>query len=238
MAEELRNRRVAALVDNGFEQSELLEPKKALEAAGARVDIVSPREGRVKGWQHTNWGDEVPVDRRLEEARADEYDALLLPGGVMNPDKLRANPKAVQFVKAFVDAGKPIAAICHGPWTLIEAGGVKGRRMTSWPSLQTDLRNAGAKWEDAECIVDNGLVTSRKPDDIPAFNRKMIEEFAEGRHGKGAGDRDLAATRSSCHEGNAAPAPRGNRTRFRGTRSHQLRGRTLWALFFCACPRS
>ncbi len=182
MANELRNKRVAALVDNGFEQSELVEPKKALEEAGAKVDIVSPQDGKVKGWQHTRWGDEVAVDRRLQDARVDEYDALLLPGGVMNPDKLRANEKAVQFVRSFVDSGKPIAAICHGPWTLIEAGGVKGRKITSWPSLKTDLRNAGANWVDQEVVVDNGLVTSRRPDDIPAFNKKMIEEFAEGRH--------------------------------------------------------
>lgn len=182
MANELKNRRVAALVDNGFEQSELLEPKKALEAAGAKVDVVSPQQSKVKGWQHTDWGQEVAVDTPLESAKADDYDALLLPGGVMNPDKLRANATAVAFVKRFVEAGKPIAAICHGPWTLIEAGAVRGRRMTSWPSLRTDLANAGAQWTDAECVVDNGLVTSRKPDDIPAFNRKMIEEFAEGRH--------------------------------------------------------
>jgi protease I len=182
MPEQLRNKRVAALVDHGFEQSELVEPKKALEAAGAQVDVISPQSGKVKGWQHTNWGEEVAVDKKLNDARPDDYDALLLPGGVMNPDKLRANAAAVQFVKAFVDTGKPIAAICHGPWTLIEAGAVKGRRMTSWPSLSSDLRNAGAQWTDEECVVDNGLVTSRKPDDIPAFNKKMIEEFAEGRH--------------------------------------------------------
>lgn len=184
MSNELRNKRVAALVDNGFEQTELVEPKKALEAAGAKVDIVSPQDAKVKGWQHLTWGDEFPVNRRLDEAKADEYDALLLPGGVMNPDKLRMNPTAVRFVKAFVDAGKPIAAICHAPWTLIEAGAVKGRRITSWPSLATDLRNAGAQWVDQEVVVDNGLVTSRKPDDIPAFNGKMIEEFAEGVHSR------------------------------------------------------
>jgi protease I len=182
LAGELNNTRVAALVDNGFEQSELLEPKKALEAAGARVDIVSPQSGKVKGWQHTDWGQEVSVDVALDSASPDNYDALLLPGGVMNPDKLRANAKAVAFVKAFADSGRPIAAICHGPWTLIEAGAVKGRKVTSWPSLQTDLKNAGANWVDQEVVTDNGLVTSRKPDDIPAFNRKMIEEFAEGRH--------------------------------------------------------
>ena len=195
MANELRNKRVAVLVDNGFEQSELIEPRKALQEAGAKADIISPQSGRVKGWQHTNWADELPVDRKLGEARPDEYDALLLPGGVMNPDKLRANPTAVQFVKHFVESGKPIAAICHGPWTLIEAGGVRGRRVTSWPSLQTDLRNAGADWVDQEVVTDRGLVTSRKPDDIPAFNRKMIEEFAEGKHDTQKTERDLAATR-------------------------------------------
>lgn len=194
MANELRNKRVAALVDHGFEQSELQEPRKALEAAGATVDIVSPQQGKVKGWANKNWGDEVDVTRPLAGARADEYDALLLPGGVMNPDRLRANKTAVQFVKGFVDAGKPIAAICHGPWTLIEAGAVKGRRVTSWPSLQTDLRNAGSEWVDEECVVDNGLVTSRKPDDIPAFNRKMIEEFAEGPHDQKRRDRQMAGS--------------------------------------------
>jgi protease I len=186
MANELRNKRIAVLVDHGFEQSELTEPKKALEAAGARADIISPQSDRVKGWQHTNWGDELPVDRKLDEAKPEEYDALLLPGGVMNPDKLRMNSRAIQFVQHFVDTHKPIAAICHGPWALIETGIVKGRKMTSWPSLQTDLKNAGANWVDEEVVVDQGLVTSRKPDDIPAFNRKMIEEFAEGIHEPGA----------------------------------------------------
>jgi protease I len=196
MADELRGKRVAAVVDNGFEQSELLEPKKALEQAGAKVDVISPQEGKVKGWNHKDWGEEVSVDRPLPQARADEYDALLLPGGVMSPDRLRANEAAVAFVKSFVDAGKPIASICHGPWTLIEAGAVRGRRVTSWPSLRTDLRNAGAQWEDAEVVVDNGLVTSRKPADIPAFNRKMIEEFAEGRHDRAKGSRDVAGARA------------------------------------------
>ena len=195
MADELRNKRVAVLVDNGFEQSELIEPRKALQDAGAKAEVVSPRSGKVKGWQHTNWGDEIPVDVSLDSAKAEDYDALLLPGGVMNPDKLRANANAVKFVKHFVDSGKPIAAICHGPWTLIEAGGVRGRKMTSWPSLQTDLKNAGANWVDQEVVTDNGLVTSRKPDDIPAFNRKMIEEFAEGRH-KTAGSKEMAGSRN------------------------------------------
>ena len=193
MANELANRRVAALVEHGFEQVELTEPKKALEAAGATVDVVSPQSGKVKGWNHKNWGDEIAVDRGLDSVKADEYDALLLPGGVINPDRLRIDKTAVQFVKSFMDANKPVAAICHGPWTLIEAGAVKGRRMTSWPSLATDLRNAGAQWVDEACVVDNGLVTSRKPDDIPAFNSKMIEEFAEGRHQPGR-RRDLAGT--------------------------------------------
>ncbi|HEX4567212.1 MAG TPA: type 1 glutamine amidotransferase domain-containing protein [Vicinamibacterales bacterium] len=182
MSQELQNRRVAALVDDGFEQSELLEPKKALENAGAKVDVVSPQSSKVKGWKHTNWGEEVKVDVHLDKANPNEYDAILLPGGVMNPDKLRANEQAIRFVQSFVDAKKPIAAICHGPSTLIETGAVRGRTMTSWPSLKTDLKNAHAIWVDQECVVDNGLVTSRKPDDIPAFNRKMIEEFAEGRH--------------------------------------------------------
>lgn len=182
MSEPLRNKRIAALVDDGFEESELLEPKRALEAAGAKVDIVSSQVFRVTGWQDGDWSQGVNVEYRLDSANADEYDGLLLPGGVMNADKLRGDAAAVQFVKSFVDSGKPIAAICHGPWTLIEAGAVKGRRMTSWPSLATDLRNAGANWVDEECVVDNGLVTARKPDDIPAFNEKMIEEFIEGPH--------------------------------------------------------
>jgi protease I len=179
---DLRNKRVAALVDNGFEQSELMEPRRALEDAGAKVDVVSPQKTKVRGWKGGEWSLEVPVDRQLDAADAGEYDALLLPGGVLNPDKLRINPRAVQFVKAFVDSGKPIAAICHGPWTLIETDAVKSRTITSWPSLKTDHKNAAANWVDQAVVVDHGLVTSRKPDDIPAFNAKMIEEFAEGRH--------------------------------------------------------
>lgn len=178
----LNGKRVAILVENGFEQVEMTEPRKALDAAGAQTQIVSPEKGEVKGWQHTQWGDSFPVDVPLENADPNRYDALLLPGGVMNPDKLRMNPQAVQFVKAFFDAGKPIAAICHGPWTLVEAGVVRGRTLTSWPSLKTDIRNAGGNWVDQQVVADNGLVTSRKPDDIPAFNQKMIAEFAEGRH--------------------------------------------------------
>ncbi len=182
MANRIDGMRVAILATEGFEQSELLEPKKALETEGARAEVVSPKDGEIRGWAKDDWGKKVNVDVLLEEADPSSYDALVLPGGVMNPDRLRMNPRAVAFVKSFVDAGKPIAAICHGPWTLIEAGGVRGRRMTSWPSLQSDLRNAGARWTDEEVVVDNGVVTSRKPADLPAFNRKMIEEFGERRH--------------------------------------------------------
>jgi protease I len=178
----LNGKRIAILATNGVEQSELLEPRKALLDAGAKGEVVSPESGKIKAWNLTNWGEEIPVDIELKQAKPDDYDALMLPGGVMNPDKLRVNADAVRFVRHFVEAGKPIAAICHGPWTLIEAGGVKGKTMTSWPSLRTDLTNAGAKWVDQEVVTDNGLVTSRKPDDIPAFSKKMIEEVAEGKH--------------------------------------------------------
>jgi protease I len=182
MPAELKGKNVAVLVDDGFEQSELIDPKKALERAGATVHVVSPKSSTVRGWKHTDWGDEVPVDRHLADVQAQEYDGLLLPGGVINPDRLRLNPQAVDFVRGFFRANKPIAAISHGPWMLIDAGVVKGRRLTSWPSLKTDLTNAGAHWVDEEVVVDKGLVTSRKPDDIPAFTRKMIEEFVEGVH--------------------------------------------------------
>lgn len=174
--------RVAILATHGFEQSELLEPKESLEDAGAEVHVVAPEAGQIRGWNMKNWGDAVHVDLALSDANPEDYDALMLPGGVMNPDSLRINPQAIEFIRAFVEAGKPIAAICHGPWTLIEADAVAGRVMTSWPSLRTDLANAGAKWVDEEVVTDRGLVTSRKPADIPAFTRKMIEEFAEGRH--------------------------------------------------------
>lgn len=182
MAKTLAGKKVAILSTNGFEQSELLEPRQALLEAGADVKIVSLKAGKIKGWKDGNWGDEVDVDLLVSEVKGEQFDAVVLPGGVMNPDKLRGDKDAVAFVKSFVDAGKPIAAICHGPQTLIEAGGLKDRKMTSYSSLKTDLKNAGAKWEDSEVVVDRGLVTSRKPDDIPAFNKKMIEEFAEGPH--------------------------------------------------------
>jgi protease I len=182
MNEKLSGKKVAVLVENGFEQVEMTGPRDALRDAGAEARLVSPQKSQVRGWKHTEWGDSFPVDVNLADANADDYDALVLPGGVMNPDKLRINTQAIDFIRAFVQSGKPIAAICHGPWTLIEAGAVKGREMTSYPSIKTDLMNAGAKWVDREVVVDNGLVTSRKPDDLPAFNRKMIEEFAEGVH--------------------------------------------------------
>jgi protease I len=192
----LSGKRVAILVADGFEQVEMTEPKKALEQAGATTQIISPAQGQVKGWQHDRWGDSFPVDVPLKQASAEQYDALLLPGGVMNPDKLRIYPEAVQFVRSFFDAGKPIASICHGPWTLVEADVVRGRTVTSWPSLKTDIRNAGGTWVDQEVATDKGIVTSRKPDDIPAFNRKMIEEFSEGRHDRRTGtqQRNMAGT--------------------------------------------
>lgn len=178
----LNNKKVAILTENGFEEVELTSPKKALEEAGATVEIVSPQKEKVKAWDHDHWSIELKVDKNIEEANADDYDAIVLPGGVMNPDKLRTNKKAVQFAQEFLEAGKPVAAICHGPQTLIETGLLEGRTMTSYPSLQTDLKNAGADWVDREVVVDNGLVTSRKPDDLKAFNKKMIEEIAEGEH--------------------------------------------------------
>jgi protease I len=177
MAQELTNCRVAILVEDGFEQVELTEPRRALDEAGATTSIVSPRAGQVRGWKFTDWGDELAVDVPLDRAQAADYDALLLPGGVLNPDALRIQPGAVAFAKSFFDAGKPVASICHGPWTVIEAGAAQGRRVTSWPSLRTDLQNAGATWVDKEVVVDGNLVTSRKPDDIPAFNREVRALF-------------------------------------------------------------
>lgn len=178
----LDGKKVAVLVEQGFEQVELTSPVERLREEGADVSIVSPVSGKVKGWNHTEWGDEIPVDVELGAASPEEFDALVLPGGVMNPDKLRVNSEAVEFIRNFYVNDKPIAAICHGPWTLIEAGVVDGRQMTSYPSIKTDLMNAGANWVDEEVVVDNGLVTSRSPKDLDAFNDKMVEEFAEGEH--------------------------------------------------------
>jgi protease I len=182
MGSNLAGKKIAILATDGFEYVELVEPKKALEAAGAKADVISPKEGKIKGWNHTDWGDSVQVNVSLKSAKESDYDALLLPGGVINPDTLRQNKDAVKFVKSFFDAHKPVAAICHGPWMLVEAGVVRGRKLTSWPSLQTDIRNAGGDWVDEQVVTDQGLITSRKPDDIPAFNKKVVEEIAEGKH--------------------------------------------------------
>lgn len=173
---------MAILAADGFEQAELEGPLAALQSAGATVRIVSPKAGKIVGMRHMETGDSVNVDLVLKAAGAEDFDALVIPGGLYNPDTLRSNPEAVKFVGAFAKAGKPIAAICHGPWLLIEANLVSGRRVTSWPAIQTDVRNAGGDWVDEEVVVDHGIVTSRKPEDIPAFNRKLIEEIAEGRH--------------------------------------------------------
>ncbi|MBE7174818.1 MAG: type 1 glutamine amidotransferase [Mucilaginibacter polytrichastri] len=180
---QLTNKKVAILTENGFEQVELTSPKNALEAAGATVHVISTSENdSVKAWDKTNWGITIPVDKKLGEVQPQDYDALVLPGGVLNPDKLRANEQAVAFARYFLESAKPLAAICHGPQTLIETGLLEGREMTSYWSVKTDLKNAGVNWQDKEVVTDNGLVTSRSPDDLDAFNAKMIEEIAEGQH--------------------------------------------------------
>ena len=195
MANELNGKRIAILATNGFEQVELTEPKKALEAAGATTTLVSLTGGTIRGYNKEEPADSFPVDKTVDSVSANDYDALLLPGGVANPDHLRVNEQAVRFVKAFADAGKVIGAICHGPWTLVEAGVVRGKTLTSWPSLKTDITNAGGTWVDEEVHNNHGLVTSRKPSDIPAFNKKLIEEIAEGRHAPNytAGAKQVAA---------------------------------------------
>ena len=203
---DLSSKRVAIVATDGFEQSELLEPKKALEAAGATTEVISLEAGRIRGWAKKDWGDEVAVDTVIDDASADDYDALVLPGGVMNPDKLRTNDAVLAFVRAFFEQGKPVGAICHGPWTLINAGVVKGRHLTSWPSLQADLQNAGATWTDEEVVSQNGLVTSRKPDDLPAFNRKLIEEIAEGVHAGRAAAMMAAQPGQGTGNGRGRPA--------------------------------
>ena len=193
MADELRGKKIAILVADGFEQVEMTEPRAALEASGAKASIVSPATRRVQGWKHFDKADTFMVDVPLDQARSEDYDALLLPGGVANPDQLRIIPKAVSFIREFFDAGKPVAAICHGLWPLIDAEVVAGRTVTSWPSLRMDLINARARWVDQEVVTDNGLVSSRKPVDITAFNRKMIEEFAEGKHAPSGSAREVPA---------------------------------------------
>ena len=181
MSQQLKDRRIAILATDGFEQSELVEPKKSLTEAGAHVDVVAPKWGAIRGWKTDNWGDEVAVDVALGEADPESYDALVLPGGVLNPDSLRTNAAAVGFVRSFFEQHKPVAAICHGPWILVEADVLAGRRVTSYPSIRSDLVNAGAHWEDAEVVEDDGLVTSRSPDDLPAFNRKLVEVISRSR---------------------------------------------------------
>jgi len=176
------NKKIAVLATNGFEQAEFEKPVEALKDAGFKVDIVSLTKEKIKGWKERNWGDEFTVDKAIEEVNAADYDGLVLPGGVMNPDKLRTNKNVILFVTDFFDQGKPIAAICHGPWTLIETGKLKGRHLTSYPSIKTDLENAGAEWSDKEVVVDNGLVTSRSPKDLTIFCKKMVEEIKEGIH--------------------------------------------------------
>jgi protease I len=182
MAHELQGKRIAFLFTEGVEQVELTEPLGAVRNAGAEVDLISLEPGEVQAFNHLDKGDTFPVDRTVGEAKADEYDGLVLPGGVANPDRLRSDPEAVAFARAFFEQDKPVGVICHGPWTLVEAGVLKGRTITSWPSLQTDIRNAGGTWVDEQVHVDNGLVSSRKPDDLPAFCAKVVEELAEGRH--------------------------------------------------------
>jgi protease I len=176
--------RIAILATDGYERSELREPLEKLRASGAQVDVVAPEGGEIRSWDKKDWGDSVPVDRTLAEASPEDYDALVLPGGQINPDKLRVEAKAVEFVRRFAESGKPLAAICHGPWLLVEADVVRGRDVTSFKSIQTDLRNAGGKWRDAEVVVDQGIITSRNPGDIPAFIAKIVEEVEEGRHAR------------------------------------------------------
>src|SRR5438309_5338236 len=182
MNKTLAGKKVAILVADGFEQVEMTEPREALKNAGADTKIVSPKSGQIQGMHHAEKGDKFDVDLTLDEARPEDFDALMIPGGLMNPDELRGTPEALAFVRHFFEEGKPAAVICHGPWVLIDAGVVRGRTLTSWPNIKTDIKNAGGKWVNEEVVVDNGLVTSRKPDDIPAFNGKMIEEFCEGKH--------------------------------------------------------
>ena len=182
MARKLEGKKVAILVANGFEQVEMTKPREALDEAGAETKIVSLKSGQIQGMNHADKGDKFDVDLTVNEARPEEFDALMIPGGLLNPDALRSDEDALEFARHFFREHKPVAAICHGPQVLISADLVRGRKMTSWPAIQVDMRNAGARWVDEEVVVDNGLVSSRKPDDIPAFNQKMIEEFAEGRH--------------------------------------------------------
>lgn len=187
MAEKLSGKKVAILAADGFEEVELTKPRAALDEAGATTIVVSLKSGKIQGMNHADKGDTVPVDLTLDDAKPEDFDALMIPGGLMNPDSLRSSEEALEFVRHFFREGKPVAAICHAPWVLIDAGVLRGKTVTSWPAIKTDVRNAGANWVDQEVAVDNGLVTSRKPDDIPAFNKKMVEEFCEGRHAPASG---------------------------------------------------
>jgi protease I len=180
MASNLNGKKIAILAADGFEQAELLEPRKALDGAGATTVVISPKSGEIKGWKLKDWGDSVKVDKTLDDSNPNDYDALVLPGGVINPDHLRMDPRAVNFIRQFISTGKPVAAICHGPWTLIEADAVRGKKVTSWPSLKTDLKNAGASWVDQEVVQDGQFIFSRKPDDIPAFSKAIIESVSQG----------------------------------------------------------
>src|ERR1700761_742572 len=186
MSTKLQGKKIAIVATDGFEQVELTEPKKALEAAGAKVEVIAPKAGEIKGWKFTEWGDNTKVDKTLADAKPTDYDGLVLPGGQINPDKLRIEPKAVSFVEEFYNSGKPIGAICHGPWLLVAAGVVKKKTLTSWPSVRTDIRNAGGHWVDEEVVTDGNITTSRKPDDLPAFNERIIREFSQGKQAKKA----------------------------------------------------
>lgn len=179
MASSLKGKKIAILATDGFEQAELTEPRKALDEAGATTEVIAPQSGKIKGWDKKDWGESVDVDKTLEDANPHDYDALVLPGGVINPDHLRIDPKAVNFVRQFVSTGRTVGAICHGPWTLLEAGALAGKTVTSWPSLKTDLKNAGANWVDQEVATDGQFITSRKPDDIPAFSKALIESVGQ-----------------------------------------------------------
>lgn len=176
----LKGKKIAILATDGFEQVELTEPRKALDQEGAKTEVIAPKDGQIKGWKFKEWGESIKVDKTVDNANPNEYDALVLPGGVINPDHLRMEPKVVNFVRQFVSSGKPVAAICHGPWTLVEAGVLHGKKVTSWPSLKTDLKNAGANWVDQQVVTDGQFITSRKPDDIPAFNKAIIETVSHG----------------------------------------------------------
>jgi len=191
----LKGKKIAILATDGFEQVELMEPRKALDEAGATTVVVSPKDGEIKGWEFKDWGDTVKVDKALEDANPNDYDALVLPGGVINPDHLRMDPKAVNFVRQFVSTGKTVAAICHGPWTLLEAGALKGKTVTSWPSLKTDLKNAGANWIDQEVVTDGNFIFSRKPDDLPAFSNAIIKSLGGT---AGAAERERVATTANA----------------------------------------